>query len=63
MLRRHGEMERLQGEPVLTNEKLEAMRDSIMPDRNREEFARCTDTVRVLVKKIDEIGDASRPTG
>jgi hypothetical protein len=26
-----------------------------------EDVARCLDTVRVLVKKIDELGDAVRP--
>jgi hypothetical protein len=28
-----------------------------------DDVARCADTVRILVKKIDELGDAARPTG
>jgi twitching motility protein PilT len=44
MLRADGELRRIEGEPVLTNERVEAMLASIMPERNRAEFAECADT-------------------
>jgi twitching motility protein PilT len=44
VLRLHGEMQRVDGKPVLTNESLEAMLLSIMPDRNRGEFVDLWDT-------------------
>jgi twitching motility protein PilT len=43
-LRRNGEMERLGQFPPLTNDVLVAMLQSIMPDRNRHEFAELNDT-------------------
>jgi twitching motility protein PilT len=44
LLRHDGEMRRIEGHPALINEKIESMIDSIMPERNREEFAECGDT-------------------
>ncbi|HUF30864.1 MAG TPA: ATPase, T2SS/T4P/T4SS family, partial [Gemmatimonadaceae bacterium] len=44
LLRHDGEMRRIEGHPALINEQIESMIDSIMPDRNREEFAECGDT-------------------
>ena len=44
VLRLHGEMQRIDGKPALTNEALEAMLLSIMPDRNRGEFVDLWDT-------------------
>ena len=44
LLRHDGEMRRIEGHPALLNEQIESMIDSIMPERNREEFAECGDT-------------------
>jgi twitching motility protein PilT len=44
ILRTHGEMVRLEGAPVLTNDHLERMLLSIMPERNRKEFVDVNDT-------------------
>jgi twitching motility protein PilT len=44
ILRRHGEMARMEAEATLTPGPLEAMLRSIMPDRNKEEFAETSDT-------------------
>ncbi|NUQ22238.1 MAG: type IV pilus twitching motility protein PilT [Gemmatimonadaceae bacterium] len=44
VLRLHGEMQRIDGKATLTNESLEAMLLSIMPDRNRGEFGDLWDT-------------------
>lgn len=44
VIRHHGEMIRLDGEDILTNERVEAMLRCIMPDRNKAEFAECNDT-------------------
>jgi twitching motility protein PilT len=44
ILRTHGEMLRLEGAPALTHEHLERMILSIMPERNRKEFAEINDT-------------------
>jgi twitching motility protein PilT len=44
LLRADGEMRRIEGQPVLTNERVEAMLTSIMPEKNRAEFAELADT-------------------
>ena len=44
LLRHDGEMRRIEAHSALNNEQLEAMIGSIMPERNREEFAECGDT-------------------
>jgi twitching motility protein PilT len=44
IIRLHGEMSRLDGFPVITNDDLEAMLYTIMPDRNRKEFRETHDT-------------------
>jgi twitching motility protein PilT len=44
ILRTHGEMIRLEGASPLTNGQLERMLLSIMPERNRKEFAEANDT-------------------
>ena len=44
VLRLHGEMHRVDGKPPVTNDALEAMLLSIMPDRNRGEFVDLWDT-------------------
>ncbi|HEX2717028.1 MAG TPA: type IV pilus twitching motility protein PilT, partial [Gemmatimonadaceae bacterium] len=44
VLRLHGEMQRIEGRAPVTNEALEAMLLSIMPDRNRGEFHELWDT-------------------
>ncbi|CAN5286945.1 type IV pilus twitching motility protein PilT [soil metagenome] len=44
ILRNNGEMERLGQYPVMANDGLVAMLQSIMPDRNRQEFGQMNDT-------------------
>jgi twitching motility protein PilT len=44
ILRTHGEMHRIPNKAPLRNEEVEAMLFSIMPDRNRTEFAQLNDT-------------------
>jgi twitching motility protein PilT len=44
ILRTHGEMLRLEGAAPLTNDQLERMLLSIMPERNRKEFIEVNDT-------------------
>ena len=44
MIRKDGEMQHLPGFPVLTGESMERMVMPIVPDRNREEFARTHDS-------------------
>jgi twitching motility protein PilT len=44
ILRTHGEMMRLEGAAPLTNDQLERMLFSIMPERNRREFADANDS-------------------
>ncbi len=44
IFRTHGEMARVEGEPRLDNEMLEAMLDSIIPERNRREYAESKDS-------------------
>jgi twitching motility protein PilT len=44
ILRTHGEMVRLEGATPLTNDHLERMLHSIMPERNKKEFADANDT-------------------
>jgi twitching motility protein PilT len=44
IIRLHGEMHRLEGCAPLVNDQLEAMLRSIMPERNRLEFAETNDT-------------------
>jgi twitching motility protein PilT len=44
VLRLHGEMQRIEGKPLLTNDSLEQMLTCIMPQRNRDEFAELNDT-------------------
>jgi twitching motility protein PilT len=44
ILRKHGEMERLTNEGKLNNEEVESLLFSIMPDRNKKEFAEHADT-------------------
>jgi twitching motility protein PilT len=44
IVRRHGEMVRIEGEGTLDNSLVEAMLASIMPERNRREFAELNDT-------------------
>jgi twitching motility protein PilT len=44
ILRRNGEMERLTQYPPLPNKALGAMLQTIMPERNRHEFAELSDT-------------------
>jgi twitching motility protein PilT len=44
ILRTHGEMVRLEGAAPLTNDHLERMLHSIMPERNKKEFAEANDT-------------------
>ncbi|HEX2781289.1 MAG TPA: type IV pilus twitching motility protein PilT [Gemmatimonadaceae bacterium] len=44
VLRLHGEMVRIEGKVPLTNDALEAMLHSIMPDRNRGEYGDLWDT-------------------
>ena len=44
IIRRHGEMKRLSEFPALTNERLELMLRSIMPNRNRNEYEELNDT-------------------
>jgi twitching motility protein PilT len=44
MIRLHGELERLEELPPLASSELEAMLGSIMPERNRAEFAESYDT-------------------
>ena len=44
IIRMDGEMVRLQGAAPLTNERLESMLLSIMPDRNRHEYTELNDT-------------------
>ncbi|MEJ7811644.1 MAG: type IV pilus twitching motility protein PilT [Gemmatimonadaceae bacterium] len=44
LIRRHGEMTRLENEAPMENERLEAMLGSIMPPRNRGEFSQANDT-------------------
>src|SRR6185503_8554763 len=44
ILRKHGEMVRIEEEATLDNTRIEAMLGSIMPERNRKEFAELNDT-------------------
>jgi twitching motility protein PilT len=44
IVRRHGEMVRIEGEATLDNTRIEAMLASIMPERNRREFTELNDT-------------------
>jgi len=44
VLRLHGEMQRIEGQPMLTDDALRAMLLSIMPERNRNEFEDLHDT-------------------
>jgi twitching motility protein PilT len=44
VLRLHGEMERVEGRGALEGPELEAMLHSIMPDRNKREYADANDT-------------------
>lgn len=44
IVRKHGEMVRVENEPTLDNAMIEAMLASIMPDRNKKEFAETNDT-------------------
>jgi len=44
LLRADGEMRRIEGQAPLTNEHLEAMLTSIMPEKNRGEFSELADT-------------------
>jgi twitching motility protein PilT len=44
ILRKHGEMERLENEGKLNNEEVESLLFSIMPDRNKKEFNEHADT-------------------
>lgn len=44
ILRRHGEMVRIEGEATLDSTRIEGMLGSIMPERNRAEFAETNDT-------------------
>ncbi len=44
ILRKHGEMERLENEGKLTNEEIETLLFAIMPDRNKKEFDEHSDT-------------------
>jgi twitching motility protein PilT len=44
ILRKHGEMERLEHEGKLNNEEMETLLYSIMPDRNKKEFGEHADT-------------------
>ncbi len=44
ILRLHGEMQRLDDRPILTNDWLTAMIDTIMPQRNKDEFAETNDS-------------------
>jgi twitching motility protein PilT len=44
ILRKHGEMVRIAGQEPLSNAQLEALLQSIMPERNRREFAEHNDT-------------------
>jgi twitching motility protein PilT len=44
ILRKHGEMQRLEAEGRLTNEEMESLIYSIMPDRNKKEFDTHFDT-------------------
>jgi twitching motility protein PilT len=44
ILRLHGEMHRLDDRPILTNDWLTAMVQTIMPQRNKDEFAETNDT-------------------
>jgi twitching motility protein PilT len=44
ILRKHGEMERLENEGRLTNDDLEALLFAIMPDRNKKEYLERADT-------------------
>ena len=43
ILRTHGEMKRIDGKGVLENDHIEAMLFSIMPERNRKEYAELND--------------------
>jgi twitching motility protein PilT len=44
IVRKHGEMVRIEGEAVLDGAGIEAMLASIMPDRNKKEFAEVADS-------------------
>ena len=44
ILRKHGEMERLEHEGKLNNDEMETLLYAIMPDRNKKEFAEHADT-------------------
>jgi twitching motility protein PilT len=44
ILRKHGEMMRIEGQNKLTNDEMEALLFAIMPDRNKKEFAEHVDT-------------------
>lgn len=44
VLRTHGEMQRIPELPPLTSDEIEAMLRSVMPQRNRDEFAASNDT-------------------
>jgi twitching motility protein PilT len=44
IIRLHGEMHRLDDRPVLTNDWLSAMVNTIMPQRNKDEFAETNDS-------------------
>jgi len=44
LIRKQGEMKRLEGLTPLTIDEMEALIFSIMPDRNKKEFAECNDT-------------------
>ena len=44
MVRLHGEMVRLEGQPKLSASDTQRLIDSIMPERNRKEFSECNDT-------------------
>jgi twitching motility protein PilT len=44
ILRKHGEMVRIEGEATLDSTRIETMLGSIMPERNRKEFAELNDT-------------------
>jgi len=44
IIRKQGEMQRLEGKPQLSIEEMEALLFSIMPDRNKKEFGETNDT-------------------
>ena len=44
ILRKHGEMHRLENQGTLTNDEMQTLLNSIMPERNRKEFAEHADS-------------------